>query len=192
MNEVDYYKDKVRPGRETRLYNEWKMIDADYSSNDEISYSINKRNPSGIPVAYEITFLIKSITGVEDMDGDGFQKPIFGEKHILHINLPNNFPSADGGYPEFKFVTDVWHPNIRFFGDFKGHVCLNFESNGSSTTLSDYICKVAGYLRYGEYYAINEYPYPEDQNVARWVLEQAEPQGWLIFNEKITINLTKK
>ena len=181
MNEVDYYKDKVRPGRETRLYNEWRMIDADYSSNDEISYAISKHTPSGIPVTYEITFLIKSIIGVEDMDVNGLQKPIFGEKHILHINLPNNFPSAEGGYPEFKFVTDVWHPNIRFFGDFKGHVCLNFDSSGVSTTLSEHIHKITGYLRYEEYYAMNEYPYPEDQNVARWVLEQAEPQGWLNF-----------
>ena len=175
------YNILVKPGRETRLYNEWKIIDETLSSNDEISYSINKRNPSGIPVAYEITFFLKSITGVEDIDGDGLQKPIFGNKHILHINLPNNYPSADGGYPEFKFITDVWHPNIRFFGDFKGHVCLNYNCSGASTTLSEYIGRITGYLKYEEYYAINEYPYPEDENVARWVLEQAEPHGWTIF-----------
>ena len=181
MSEVDYYKDKVKPGRETRLYNEWRIIDAEYSSNDEISYTISKRNPSGMPVAYEITFLIKSITGVEDADEQGLQKPVFSEKHILKITIPNNYPTADGGYPEFKFVTDVWHPNIRFFGDFKGHVCLNFSSSGSSTTLAEHIGKIAGYLKYDEYHAINEYPYPEDQTVAQWVLEQAEPQGWLNF-----------
>jgi Ubiquitin-protein ligase len=174
----------VKPGRDTRLYNEWKMIDAEYSSNDEVSYSIYKRNPSGIPVAYEIIFYIKSIVGVEEADDRGLQRPVFGEKHILRINIPNNYPSADGGYPEFKFITDVWHPNIRFFGDFKGHVCLNFENAGTSTTLSEFINKIACYLKYIDYFAINEYPYPEDQTVAQWVLEQAEPQGWLFFNEK--------
>ena len=171
----------MKPGRETRLFNEWKAIDAEYSSSDEISYVVSKRNPSGIPVAYEITFLIKSITGVSNADEQGFQKPVFGEKHILKINIPNNYPSADGGYPEFKFVTDVWHPNIRFFGDFKGHVCLNFKNSGTSTLLTEYIDRIADYLRYAEYHALNEYPYPEDQTVAQWVLEQAEPQEWLHF-----------
>ena len=178
---IDHYKDIVKPGRETRLYNEWKIIDTDYSSDKEISYSTLKCNPSGIPVSYEIIFLIRSIVGVEETDSQGLQKPVFGDKPILIINIPNNYPSAEGGYPEFKFVTDVWHPNIRFFGDFKGHVCLNFDSSGTSTTLSEHISKIAGYLRYDEYHALNEYPYPEDQTVAQWVLEQAEPHGWLIF-----------
>jgi Ubiquitin-protein ligase len=179
VNEIDYYKDIVKPGRETRLYNEWKMIDTEYSSDKEVSYSISKRTASGIPVAYEVTFLIKSITGVEDADEYGLQKPVFGERHVMTISIPNNFPSADGGYPEFKFITDVWHPNIRFFGDFKGHVCLNFNSSGTSTTLCEHIGRVVAYLRYDDYHALNEYPYPEDQNVAKWVLEQAEPQGWI-------------
>ena len=144
-----------------------------------ISYTITKRTPSGLPLAYEITFHIKSITGVEDPDGQGLQKPVFGDTHILRITIPNNYPSADGGYPDFKFVTDVWHPNVRFFGAFKGHVCLNFESSGTSTSLAEFIGKVAAYLRYDDYHALDEEPYPEDQTVAQWVREQAEPQGWI-------------
>ena len=182
MEGIDYYMDKVKPGRETRLYNEWKMMDAEYSSSDDISFSITKRSPSGIPLAYEITFLIKTITGVEEPDEQGLQKPVFGDTHILQITIPNNYPSADGGYPDFKFTTDVWHPNIRFFGEFKGHICLNFENCGTSTPLAEYVGKVAAYLRYDEYHALDEEPYPEDLTVAQWVREQAEPQGWTIFN----------
>jgi ubiquitin-protein ligase len=181
MENIDYYQDKVKPGRETRLYNEWKMMDTEYALHDAISYTINKRTPSGLPLVYLITFHIKSITGVEDSDMQGLQKPVFGDKHILRITIPNNYPSADGGYPEFTFISDVWHPNIRYYGDFKGHVCLNFESSGTSTSLAEFIDKVAAYLRYDEYHALDEEPFPEDQTVAKWVREQAEPQRW--FNQ---------
>ena len=179
--DIDLYKDKVKPGRDTRLYNEWKMMDEAYASHDTISYNITKRSPSGMPLAYEITFLIKSITGVKEANTQGFQKPVFGDRHVLQITIPNNYPSADGGYPDFKFVTNVWHPNVRFFGEFKGHVCLNFENSGTSTSLAEYINKVAAYLRYDEYHALDKEPYPEDQTVAQWVREQGEPQGWTIF-----------
>ena len=179
MESIESYQDKVKPGRETRLYNEWKMIDAEYSSHEVISYNITKRSPSGMPLAYEITFHIKSITGVEDPNVQGLQKPVFGDTHILHITIPNNYPSADGGYPHFKFVTDVWHPNIRFYGEFKGHVCLNFANSSTSTSLVEFVGKVVAYLRYDEYHALDEEPFPEDQTVAKWVREQAEPQGWI-------------
>jgi len=182
MFEIDFYKDKVTPGRNTRLYNEWIMMDAAYSSDEAISYSITKRNPSGMPVVYTITFRIKSITGVEEPDAQGLQRPVFGDQHILQITIPNNYPSADGGYPDFKFMTDVWHPNIRYFGEFKGHVCLNFEMSGTSTPLAEYISRIAAYLRYDDYHALDEEPFPEDQTVAQWIREQAEPNKWTIFN----------
>jgi len=179
MELIDLNIDNVKPGRETRLYNEWKMIDAAYGSNSEISYTIVKRTPSGLPLGYEFTFHIKSITGIQEPDKQGHQRPIFGDKHILRITIPNNYPSADGGYPDFKFITDVWHPNVRFYGDFKGHVCLNFEGSGTSTPLTEFIDKVAAYLRYDEYHALDVEPFPEDQTVAQWVREQAEPQEWI-------------
>ncbi|MDR2231525.1 MAG: hypothetical protein LBE56_00210 [Tannerella sp.] len=172
MNEIESYKDKVKPGRETRLYNEWKMLDAACAESSEIDYAVTKRTPSGIPIAYEITFRITSITGVEDADAQGFQKPVFGDRHILQITLPNNYPSADGGYPDFKFVTDVWHPNIRFFGAFKGHVCLSFENSSASTSLAEFVGRVAAYLRYEDYHAIDEAPFPEDPTVAEWARKQ--------------------
>ena len=188
MQEIESFKDKVKPGRETRLYNEWKLMEAAYGCDDEqspfdddreITYHISKRTPSGMPIVYLVLFRIKSIIGVEDPDEQGLQKPVFGDKHRLRITIPNNYPSADGGYPDFTFLTDVWHPNIRYFGDFKGHVCLNFENSGTSTPIAEFVEKIAAYLRYDEYHALDEEPYPEDQTVASWVREQAEPKGWL-------------
>jgi ubiquitin-protein ligase len=183
MNEIDEYRGKVSRGRETRLLNEWEKIDKYCQNNRNISYTIRKRNPTGIPLAYDIIYEINSIIGVKDPDEHGLQRPIFGNKHILRITITNNYPSADGGYPEVKFKSDVWHPNVRYFGDFKGHVCLNFEDSGTETNLIEYIDRIADYLRYTDYHAVNEYPFPEDQTVAQWVLEQAEPQGWLYFYE---------
>ena len=181
MEGIDYYKDSVRPGRETRLYNEWMKMEEAFSSHEDISYDVFKRSPSGLPIAYEVTFRIPSIIGVEEPDVEGLQKPVFGEKHVLRITIPNNYPSSDGGYPDFTFVTDVWHPNVRFFGEFKGHVCLNYDNCGTSTTLAEHIVKVAAYLRYDDYFALDEEPFPEDQTVALWVREQGEVQGWTIF-----------
>ena len=181
MSTIDWYRDKVKPGRDTRLYNEWKMLDEACSSNETIAYKVTKRSSSGMPLAYEIIFFLKSIIGVHAADAQGVQRPIFGDRHVLRITIPNNYPSADGGYPDFRFVTGVWHPNVRYFGEFKGHVCLNFENSGTSTPLAEYIGKVAAYLRYDDYHALDEEPYPEDQTVAQWVREQGEPQKWLDF-----------
>jgi hypothetical protein len=105
---------------------------------------------------------------------------VFGNEHVMRITLPNKYPSADGK-PDFKFTTDIWHPNVRFFGDFKGHVCLNLPDSGVTTSLVEYIDRVEKYLTYEDYFALNEYPYPEDNIVAEWVLQQAEPNHWLNF-----------
>ena len=179
MDEIELFRSKVKPGRETRLLNEWKRLHEACAASDVVAYTVSKSNMSGLPVAYEIVFRIKSITGVEEPDAQGLQKPVFGDRHVLRISLPNNYPAADGGYPEFKFVTDVWHPNVRYFGDFKGRVCLNFDDCVTSTYLTEYIATIAEYLRYTEYHVRDEYPYPEDRTVAQWTLEQAEPQGWI-------------
>lgn len=178
---LETFKGIVKPGRDTRLFNEWKRLDQACAASDEISYLVSKVNVSGLPVAYEVSFLIKSITGVEPADEQGLEKPVFGDHHILQINLPNNYPAASGGHPEFRFVTNVWHPNVRYYGDFKGRICLNVSDCGTSTHLTDHIATIAAYLRYSEYHARDVYPYPEDRTVALWTLEQAEPQGWTIF-----------
>ena len=98
----------------------------------------------------------------------------------MSVVLPNNYPSADGN-PVFTFITDIWHPNIRNSGSFKGHVCLTIKEMGVLASIKDLVLRVERYLKYQMYHAQNTYPYPEDQGVAEWVREEGEPNGWVKF-----------
>lgn len=62
-----------------------------------------------------------------------------------------------------------------------GRVCLNAPD--SYMDLVWYVERVALYLKYELYHAKQEPPYPEDINVARWVLRQGEPMRWIFFNQ---------
>jgi len=178
---IDKHRGIKYIGKDARLFNEWEKIDERFKDDGQVSYIIRKRNALDLPTEYDIYFNIKTITGVEEADEQGLQKPIFEKKeHEMRITLPNNYPGAE---VLFTFRTPVWHPNIRYFGDFKGHVCLNQRDNGVFTSLVEYIDRVIHYLLYEDYHAINDYPYPEDLEVAKWVREQAEPQGWLQFKQ---------
>jgi hypothetical protein len=164
------------------LFKEWERIDRRYGNDSQGDYIIRKRNGMGLPIVYDIVFNVRSIVGVKQEENTDLRKPVFGKEHVMRITLPNNYPGADG-QPEFKFTTDVWHPNIRYFGDFKGRVCLNTADAGVQTPLVDYIDRVIDYLTYTDYHARNEYPYPEDLDVAEWVLKQGEPNGWVQFRQ---------
>ena len=41
--------------------------------------------------------------------------------------------------------------------------------------------RVARYLSYERYHAVQEPPYPEDFKVAEWVVRQGEPNDWICF-----------
>lgn len=141
----------------------------------------------GLPTEYEIWYRCKSIVGVI---GDTVpREPKFGYLHKMSIVLPNNYPSADGN-PIFTFRTDVWHPNIRYSGSFKGHVCLTIKEMGVLASLKDLVLRVERYLKYQMYHAQNTYPYPEDQNVAEWVREEGEPNNWVRFNQEMPVLAT--
>jgi hypothetical protein len=112
------------------------------------------------------------------------RKPIYGEEHRLRISLPNNFPSARGN-PQLNFISDLWHPNVRSSGQFKGRVCSNEKDLGITTNLATRILRVGQYLQFQIYHAQDTYPYPEDTGVAEWVREEAEPMGWINMQEGI-------
>lgn len=188
MREIDNYRDKKFKGRDARLFKEWESIDALYGHMGEIFCVVRKRNQSGLPIVYEVVYNIHSFCGVEEPDANGLRRPIFADRFIMRIIIPNNYPSVDAKL-EFKFRTKnvqdeeiphPWHPNIRFYGDFAGRVCLNADACGSYTDLSWYIDRVGQYLRYQTYHAkIGVPPFPEDDKVAEWVTKQGEPQGWV-------------
>lgn len=186
---INNFNLKELKGRDARLFQEWKELDAVCSKRKEnspnpfkpsLSYIIRRKNAIGLPTEFEIWYRCKSIVGVEDTPAP--RKPIFGYLHKMSIVLPNNYPSADGN-PVFTFLTDIWHPNIRSSGSFKGHVCLTIKEMGVLASIKDLVLRVERYLKYQMYHAQNTYPYPEDQGVAEWVREEGEPNGWVKFSQ---------
>ena len=184
---INNFNLKELKGRDARLVQEWKELDSlcdkrrRESANPRqpsLSYIIRRKNAMGLPTEFEIWYRVKSIIGVEDTEPP--RKPIFGNLHKMSVVLPNNYPSADGN-PVFTFITDIWHPNIRNSGSFKGHVCLTIKEMGVLASIKDLVLRVERYLKYQMYHAQNTYPYPEDQGVAEWVREEGEPNGWTKF-----------
>jgi hypothetical protein len=107
----------------------------------------------------------------------------------MRIDLPVGYPCVDSP-PSLQFVVcdnrgnavpHPWHPNIRYFGEFAGRVCINMAD--TYTDLLWGVRRVASYLRYETYHALLESPYPEDLKVATWVMRQGEPNGWLLFEQ---------
>lgn len=184
-------KELTEDGRNARLWKEWKDLDTlcakrkAASKNPRypsISYIVRRKNVLGLPTEFEIWYRCKSIVGVK---GDVVpREPEFGYLHKMSIVLPNNYPAADGN-PIFTFRTNVWHPNIRYSGSFKGHVCLTIKEMGVLASLKDLVLRVERYLKYQMYHAKNTYPYPEDQNVAEWVREEGEPNKWVWFDQNV-------
>ncbi len=171
-----------------KLLKEWKKIEDLCHNNEVIDYIIRNRNREGLPVEYEIIFRLKSIVGVEEVEegvDKPYRKPIYSNEHRLSILLPNNYPSAMGGNPEFKMLTDTWHPNIRATGKFKGRICQNDKDLGIGVGLDERIIRVGKYLQFQMYWAHDTYPWPEDKTVAEWIREEAEPMGWVNAKEGI-------
>lgn len=186
--------ERVLTGRNRRLYREWKRLDERLVYRKDIDYAITRLNTKGMPVQYRITYLIRSICGVEKLerlDEPGVENtPLFANSFQMQIDIPEDYPCMDA-LPSFRFLTCEedgsaipypWHPNIRYFGEFAGRVCLNAPD--SYMDLVWYVERIALYLRYELYHAVQEPPYPEDLTVARWVIRQGEPMKWIFFDQE--------
>ncbi len=205
MGKFDEFALKNLSKQGKRFLREWMEVDKLCKNNKRISYIVRKKNYDGLPVEYEIIFRVRCIIGVEEpketevtRKGETVVKklrhPIYGETHRMKLILPNNFPSARGN-PQLFFLSDIWHPNIRSAGKFKGRVCTNEKDLGITTNLATRIIRIGQYLQYQLYHAEDIYPYPEDSTVAEWVREEAEPMGWVSMSEGIftdTGNLKEK
>ncbi len=193
MNElINRFNQKELSGRDARLLQEWVELDALFNkrkaespnpNRPSISYIIRKKTVVGLPTEYEIWYRCKSIIGVKD--GPAPREPIFGYLHKMRIELPHNYPGADGN-PVFTFLSTIWHPNIRHSGSFQGRVCLTIKEMGVLASLKTLVLRVEQYLKWQLYHAQNTYPYPEDQNVAEWVREEGEPNGWIRFGQDMS------
>lgn len=192
MNWQDY-SPKLLSGRNRRLLHEWIQLDRALEHRKEIGYQVSRRNEQGMPTTYLITYRLRSICGVEQLERlnepNITNKPVFASRFVMRINLPENYPCVDAP-AEFYFLTHdqdgkviphPWHPNIRYFGDFAGRVCLNTPDTYSS--LAWCVERIGHYLNYDRYHATQEPPYPEDLKVAEWVVRQGEPRGWIYFEQ---------
>lgn len=180
-------------GKNRRLYHEWCTLQNRLSHRNDILCKVLKTNAAGVPIQYQITYHITSICGVEHVERlneNGVEnKPLFANCFVMHINIPADYPCIDA-QPEFRFlqhnqqgepIAHPWHPNIRYFGTFAGRVCLNMPN--SYMDIAWYVERIALYLRYELYHALQEPPYPEDINVAKWVIKQGEKNNWIYFNQ---------
>lgn len=173
-------------GRDRRLQNEFKLIADHLDGRSDITYQVTEHNGSGMPVTYLIHYNIHSICGIADDQPATYNpQPCYADHFVMRLHLPVGYPSIDA-LPELNFLTTddagnpiphPWHPNIRFYGQMAGRVCINMAD--TYTSLLWGILRVAEYLRYERYHALNEPPYPEDQTVAAWVIRQGEPNGWI-------------
>lgn len=183
------FRDKQLSGRNRRLLYEWQMMDEGLSARSDIRWSVNRTNAEGLPIRYIVDYHIHSICGVtnvEQLNQPGVcNQPLYADCFRMAIDLPDAFPCIDGA-PVFRFLTEdengqpllhPWHPNIRFFGPMAGRVCLN--RTDTYTDLVWGVKRIATYLTYERYHAMAEPPYPEDLQVAAWVIRQAEPMGWI-------------
>lgn len=193
MRESEGYEISQYKGRDRRLLAEWKLLEERLEGRHDITYDVIRRNTAGLPTAYLISYQIKSICGVTNIEHFGEpgaeNKPVYATGYKMRIDLPEGYPSVDVP-PTFRFLTHdeqgqaiphPWHPNIRYFGDFAGRVCLNPAD--TYTDLVWGVKRVAQYLRYDIYHATSEPPYPEDLKVAAWVIRQGEPNEWIYFDQ---------
>ena len=193
MRESSQYVISQFSGRNRRLLYEWQQLESRLEARHDITCNVTRRNAAGLPTAYLISYQIKSICGVTDLEHFGKpgvkNRPVYATGYQMRIDLPDGYPSVDA-QPAFRFllqdsqgrpIPHPWHPNIRYFGDFAGRVCINMAD--TYTDLAWGVERVAQYLRYDIYHAIAEPPYPEDLKVASWVIRQGEPNEWIYFDQ---------
>lgn len=139
-------------------------------------------SPLRIPIVYYVHFRIKTIVGIQPDNS-----PIYGNHHILELAPPELYPLESC---KITMKTDVWHPNIKSEGKFKGRVCGNTNDFGLTYDLYQLILRIGEILQYKNYHAEHTPPFPEDSKVAQWVLEYAEPNGIVDKNREICVDDT--
>jgi len=166
----------------------YKRLAKDHISLSELDSSVIKweinetRSPLNIPCEYLIHYHIKSIIGV-----NAEQMPIYGNKHTVKIMFPPKYPIDP---PELYVVTDVWHPNIKWDGKYKGRICGNTKGFGLGYDLFLLLIRIGEMLQYKQYHAEYTPPFPEDIHVAKWVLEFAEPKQIVNKKNGVTVDET--
>ncbi|MCC6460574.1 MAG: hypothetical protein IT260_08900 [Saprospiraceae bacterium] len=135
-----------------------------------------------IPYKYHVHFYINSIIGIDE-----HKMPVYGKKHTAEIELPPQYPLEPC---RIKMITDLWHPNIKWKGSFKGRICAQAEKFGTIYELPQLILRIGEILQYKNYHAEHVAPFPEDAEVAKWVTEFAEPNNIVNKSKDISVDNT--
>ncbi|MDX2285506.1 MAG: hypothetical protein NW241_15170 [Bacteroidia bacterium] len=154
--------------RDKRLANEHLALAQLCEQTDRITYRLPEGS-SMPPETYIIGYKVRSIVKVDDQ-----QMPIYGDYHEVEISFPAGYPMTAAA--KCYMQTDAWHPNIKWEGRFKGRICGNTRDFGKLYFLNMLVIRVGEILQYKNYHAEQTPPFPEDEAVARWVREFAEPK----------------
>ncbi len=150
---------------------------------DVIKWEVNNtRGNFKIPCEYLIHFFFKSTVGINED-----QSPVYGYKHTAKITLPPKYPIEA---PELYMVSNLWHPNIKSEGKYKGRICGNTKGFGMSYDLELLIIRIGEILQYKNYHAVHTPPFPEDVHAANWVTEYAEPNDIVNKDKGIVLDTT--
>lgn len=136
--------------------------------------------PLKIPSVYHVHYHLRSITGLNDE-----QLPIYGDHHIMELSITTRYPVEPC---KAYMLTDVWHPNIKSEGKFKGRICVNVKGFGLTYSLDQVVLRVGEILQFKNYLAEFVPPYPEDEKAAKWVREFAEPNDILHKEKQIYVD----
>ena len=173
----DKNKMKPRDRRDNRLIKEFNAIDELCSKTSKIGYEVIETNRRNIPEKIKITYTnVKSIIGIHPD-----KTPVYGHTHEAKLVFPIDFPGTS--HPEIFMTSDIWHPNIKSKDPKKGRICINAKQISKYHGVDDLIHRVGELLQYKNYWAIWEPPYPEDEDVAEWVISFAEPNN-IVHREK--------
>ncbi len=165
----------------SRLQMEHDAIKEYCENSDLVNFSASLLREGLPPDRYLVHYNIKSITSI-----DSDQRPIYGYDHYVSIDLPHDYPMVSG--PICKMNSQIWHPNIRHDGQFKGRICINSNALGSWFTLDMLVHHLGEMIQYKNYHAEPIQPYPEDPKVANWIKQYAEPSGLLNKNQSKAID----
>jgi ubiquitin-protein ligase len=165
--QVDYMRNKARAERLAADYDDLLKLE---SRSDFIHVQPVDAIPGWPPEKYLVTFTCLGIAGI-----DARQRPVPSERHIVSITLTAEYPVHE---PKLEWVTEIWHPNIDRIPP--RHVCVNSpETFYLAKSLADQVLTLGEMVQYKSYHAKHEYPWPQDHDVAKWVREVAEVNGWV-------------
>ncbi|MCB0631637.1 MAG: hypothetical protein R2824_02475 [Saprospiraceae bacterium] len=148
----------------------------------KLSFDVVDYNKKQIPIEYNVTY--RNVKGIIGINAD--KSPRFGLDHVLNIWLAPKYPQPEA---KCKFLTDIWHPNVRYAGPTKGRVCYNSRDLPADYQLDELVEFIGKMIQYKNYHAIlDKPPYPEDPEVAKWVVEYAEPLGLVDYSRSKAVD----